>query len=117
VGTRDIWTQFDRAQPARAQSVPNLCSVRAQSVPSPPVPMPVPMPMPVPVPSLCPVYPCPVREFWMNEKKGFHFFQDEVPFLHSSKIHEKVLRRSSLVGTRDVRTQSDRAHAQSVNFG
>jgi hypothetical protein len=63
----------------------------------------------------------------MNEEKGFHFFQDEAPFLHSSKIHEEVLRRFSLVGTRDVQTQSNRAqlaraqsthaHAQSVNFG
>jgi hypothetical protein len=25
-----------------------------------------------------------------------HFFQDEAPFLHSSKIHEEVFRRSSL---------------------
>ncbi len=25
-----------------------------------------------------------------------HFFQDEAPFLHSSKIHKEVLRRSSL---------------------
>ncbi len=25
-----------------------------------------------------------------------HFFQDEAPFFHSSKIHEEVLRRSSL---------------------
>jgi hypothetical protein len=32
----------------------------------------------------------------MSEWMEPHFFQDEAPFLHSSKIHEEVLRRSSL---------------------
>jgi hypothetical protein len=70
------------------------------------VPCSCPCSVPCPV-HLCRACPCPVCEFWMNEEKGFHFFQDEAPFLHSSKIHEKVFRRSSLVGTRDVWTQFD----------
>jgi hypothetical protein len=55
VGTHDVWTQFARAQLARAQLVPSSCSARAQPVLSSPVSWPLSLvswsPVPNPFPS------------------------------------------------------------------